>query len=474
MGLEKRLIVGCINDESIITQVKSSSLEPKHLNNEQNKYLLDAILELDSIGDVSFSVLKDYISSDESIHGDKKDALKTRLKDLKGEDVGGVNFSIQKISDIAKKREFTELLNESVELFEQKDDVDQVLDRLSKRVRRIQGSGTDYDLYDYMGSYPEREVERSKIEEGSEDNLTIGLNLYPFRDPYFKKGLLPKQTTAIGGPTYAGKSVAMINFIRMAAHPINGFNVLYVVSENRRIEAASRLDSVILGKEYDELYEEQLDKDGQDFFEDALHDGWGKIFLSKVRIQDFDSSTIEAMLHDVKGRSGEQIDVLAIDSPDHQNALGDAEQWWRRKGMVYAENKQLAEEYDLINLTTLPMKPSSAKGDTIGPEDTAGSYDIARYCDNLIMFNVDPSDRKLNRGKLQVTKSRDGQVDEETLYFYFENNLRLLPWDDVFNGQVSPETDDEETDSELKCRIRNYKEEQEYENVEGTRFNVEA
>lgn len=473
MALEKKLVAGCIRKDNVINKVKTSEVKPYHLDNEQNSYLLKAILDLDSVGDVSASVLNDYINSDDSIDGEKKEALNHRVSNLESLDLTGVNFSLKKISEIAKKKEVVHLLNDVTESFEKNEDIDKVLDDVSKKVRTIQSSDVDYEIYNWMDSFGEREVERSKIEEQSEDNLTLGLNLYPFKDPYFKKGILPKQTTAIGGPTYSGKSVALINFIRLAAHPINGLNVLYVVSENRRIEAASRLDAVVLDKEYEKLYDDGLDRQGQDFFQNALSDGWGRIFLSKVTINNFDAATIETMLNEVQNKSGEEIDVLAIDSPDHQVPVENLNEWWRQKGKVYADNKKLAEDYDLINLTTLPLQRDAGEK-KVKNEDVAGSIEIARYADNMIFYALGEADRKLNRGKLKVTKSRDGDVDNELIYMYFSKSMRLLPWDDVFNGAVNPEGEEGDSATDIKYKIENFKKKKDSEKYGETDFNVKS
>jgi hypothetical protein len=120
------------------------------------------------------------------------------------------------------------------------------------------------------------------------------------------------------------------------------------------------------------------------------------------------------------------------------------------------------------------MKASSVGQSSVKSEDVGGSYDIARICDNLLMFNVDPEDRLLNRGKIQVTKARDNSTDNKIIYFYFENTHRLLPWDRVFNGNVDPGS---EADEDVVYRINQFKtqyeKEKNYEQVGGlTGFNV--
>ena len=282
----------------------------------------------------------------------------------------------------------------------------------------------------------------------------MGLNLSPFKK-YFTRGFQPEEVIAIGGPTYAGKSILLTNFIRLAAHPKNGMNVLYVFAENRYVQAASRLDSIILNENYQVLYENALEnRTGGKFFRKAKEKGWGQIIMAKVQPKKFTADTIDSMIEEIEMDLGIKIHVLAIDSPDHQEARDRQDAWHQGKGQVYYENKQLTMERGLINISTLPMKASSVKKESVQNEDAAGSYDISRVCDDMIMFNKSDTDQMLNRATIQVTKNRDGVTDSKKNYFHFDPSLRLIPWDEAFDSKISPEEDPDQ----IVYKIKKFKE----------------
>jgi KaiC/GvpD/RAD55 family RecA-like ATPase len=475
MSLEKKLLTGCLQDESVLLKAKRAKLEPKHLEEGVYRYLYAAMLEISKVDTPAPEVVKQYIQLDDKKDSDDKKALNELVDSLSSSSTVGAGFSLEKLKDVRAEQEAFRLLSDMSNSLLQGEDLDQVLPELQRRSREINAQESDYELFDYSEDWSTRQMERQELGTTSAITMSMALNMSPFKK-YFPRGIQPEELTAVAGPTYAGKSVLLTNLIRVAAHPENGMNVLYVFAENRKVQAASRLDAIVLDREYDTLYENNLkDPEGDSFFKTAQKEGWGKIILGKVTPRQFTADTIRQMIEEIKEDRGIDIDVVAIDSPDHQVPVDAGDQWWQNKGLVYWDNKALAEELELIMLCTLPMKASSVGNGSVKSEDVGGSYDIARICDNLIMFNVDPEDRLLNRGKIQVTKTRDNSTDNKIIYFYFEKNHRLLPWHEVFNGSVDPTG---EADEDKVYRINQFKQkftkekkkEKEYETVAG--FNV--
>ena len=438
MNLESKLISGCLIDGALLAKAKRAKIKPSHLEDGILSYIYKSILDVSKSEAPTPDVVKQFIMMDDKRSEDSKKVLCKKINALVKEGKEGSAITIERLKEMRIDRDMTSLLIDTTGQLNDGADSAEVAKHLMNRLKEIEPSEEEYHLTHYYEDWDVRKVERIEINEGSDRTMKMCLNMVPFA-PYFPRGVQPEEVTAIGGPTYAGKSVLLSNLIRVAAHPENGFNVLYVFAENRKIQAASRLDSIILGRNYDRLYDGMLkDPEGDSFFKAPTEDGWGEIVMAKVTPRKFTSSTIRAMIEEIKDQHGIEIDVIAIDSPDHQMPEDEAKDWWQNKGLVYWDNKALAEEFEVMVFCTLPMKASSVKKESVTSEDAGGSYDISRICDNMIMFNLDPADRMLNRGKIQVTKVRDASTDNKIIHFYFENNHRLLPWEEVFSGQIEP------------------------------------
>lgn len=429
-NFEKILVASCLQDPEILRRAQRSKLKPHHIEDKIGSYLYSAAVEIAKDSPVSKDILLEYVKIDRELDDKQRSFYLKTASDYFDVDISGAAFTLKKIGERVREKELAYTLRDSIDKILTNQEVDEVLEDLYMKVSSLKAVDDAYHIYDYWEDWTERKAERLEVESGSAKSVSIDLNLHPFKR-YFKRGLQLQELTAIGGPTYAGKSVMLSNFIHLAVHPVNGLNVLYIFAENKKIQAASRLDAILMDRSYDSLFMDVLkDPRGDDLFKNAKNEGYGGLKIAKVTPNEFDVMTIKSIIEDCKAE-GFEPDVIALDSPDHQIPLQKTHSHWQAKAAVYWENKALATKEDLIFICTLPMKPSSKKSEKVAAEDAAGSYDISRICDNLIFFNIQEDDRMLSRASVQVVKNRDGTVDEKIIHFKFTNSLRLVPWEDA-------------------------------------------
>lgn len=452
MSIEKILVAACLKDPETLRRAIRSKLKPHHIEDKVASYLYAASLDISKDSPVSQEILFEYVRLDRKLDDKQKSFYVRSVEDFFSMDTSGSSFTLKKISEKVKEKELAITLRDSIDRVLQGNQVDGVLDELHQKVSALKAVEEAYEIYDYWQDWKERKAERLQVESSLGNCLKLGLNLHPFAR-YFKRGFQAQEITAIGGPTYAGKSVMLSNFIHLAINPFNGLNVLYIFAENKKVQAASRLDAIVLDRDYDNLFINALkDPRGDELFRDSAKAGYGGMKIAKVIPNEFDAITIKSMIDDCRAE-GFFPDVVAIDSPDHQVPIQKTNSSWQAKSAVYWENKALATKEEIIMLCTLPMKASSKRADKVEAEDAAGSYDIARIADNLIFFSMKPEDRLLSRASLQVVKNRDGAIDDKIIHFKFTNSLRLVPWEDAMAGM---EEVDEET-GEVTASNRTYK-----------------
>jgi hypothetical protein len=450
MNFEKTLVAGCLQDENILKKAIRARLKPAHLEEKVHRYLYGVATEVYKFGPVTKDVVLEYIRLDSNLEDKVRAIYLHSVSDYFSADIASANFTLANISKKIKEKEVARIVTDVVDRIGNNAPIEEVIEDLHYYSAALRNTKVEYEIYDYWEDWDKRRSERLEIELESNRSLRMDLNMSPFKK-YFPRGWQSKDITAIGGVTGVGKSVLLSNLIRLAIHPCNGLNAVYIFAENKKVQAASRLDAVLLDRGYDNLFlNVASDPRGEEFFKGPGKDGYGNLKIVKVVPGEFDAMTIKAILDECR-EEGMAPDIVFIDSPDHAEPVAKVSAYWEKKGKVYWELKALADNEDVIMVTTLPMKPSSAKADSVSAEDGAGSYDISRICDNLIFFAVQKEDRFLGRASLKVTKSRDKGIDDAIISFKFTNSLRLIPWDEVAEGV-------KKKDGELVYKIKDYEE----------------
>lgn len=431
MIFERTLVAGCLQDPKVLRTVRRSTLLPNHISDKIGRYLLELALDIGREGKVTEEIVLECIKQDSSLDSKVKPVYLKTAVDLFKEDISNASFTLGKIQKKVKEKEAIRIAGNVASDIQAGENIEQVLERMSVHLNKIKDTEIAYELFDYVKTYDERKVERlESVGEGSKALKFID-NIRPFQ-PYFPRGLQPETITAIGGRTGAGKSMFLANMIRVAVLPENKLNVLYIVAENSKIETGSRLDAIMLDREYETLFMPVArDPRGDSFFANFEQQGGGGLWIAKVDVGRFSTLHIKAMIEECR-EAGFNPDVLAVDSPDHMVPEVDKRlSSWEAKGAVYLDLKDLATAEDLIVLTTLPMKASSKRQDKVSAEDAAGSYDISRLSNNMIFFTETPDDKMLSRATMIVTKNRDGTIDDRHIYFRFSPSRRMIPWDEV-------------------------------------------
>lgn len=456
MDFEKKLIVGCLKKDEVLKKVKQSKFDSSHFDSPLYGYIYDKVLAVSEKDKVTEETVKSLIELDEKLSDEDKVSRVKKVEDLYQEDTAGSNISLELLSKKKIEKDFLSLISDSVQRYKTGTPVEDVLRDINSRSFQLKDPDEDFQVWDFWEDYTSRKVERHEIQTGDIKSFKFINHLDAF-DKYFPKGILEETITAVGGTTYTGKSVLQANMVYLAAHPENALNVLYIVAENKKIQAGSRLDAIITDKSYQRLFKDPLsDVEDDELFENAVDKGWGQIHYVKVTPNDFDVNTIRSVIEERRSK-GVEFDVLAIDSPDHMKSVSSHETHWLKKGFVYYEIKQLITEESLICFTTLPMKASAAKKEYVSAEDAAGAYDIAKVADNALFFNTQPEDRLLDRARMQVVKNRDGKIDTKNIFLKFENSLRMSH----IKTAIANAEEDEEKKNTKKYKIKQFGDEDE-------------
>ena len=442
MEFEKILIAACLQDSVVFKRAVRSNLKHYHFSNEVIRYLFRALSELSKYKSFNRQVVEEFIKADEELV-DKSKALYLRyLDDYYKEDITGYEFSLDVLRKKAKEYEVKLIVNVTgKKALAGGESYDEIAKYLFEKSSALMSQDRLYEENEYWEEWDERKAER--FEMATQQGLfKMDLNLSPF-EKYFPMGLPPRTITTVGGPTFSGKSVLLSNFIRLAVHPVNGLNTLYIYTENRNVEASTRLDAIILDRAYTDFYlDEMADPAGDEFFKGGKGEGWGRLRTVKLPPNGFTAVDIRYLLDDYINE-GFTPDVVMFDSPEHQKPV-DGSIGHEGKSQVYLDLKGIVDDYDLILFTTIQLTAGTKKKDVLDNEDVSGSKAISRHVDNNIFFNIQKDDNRLGRASLQVTKNRtSGLVDDRILHFKFKDSLRLIPWEEytgnfedeiVFNG----------------------------------------
>jgi len=428
MDYDKLLLSACMKDIRTFRKVNRVGFHKYFFDTEVSRYIYNTIDKLSRYDYYDLEAIKTCIIEDRSVEEGVKRSYLEQAEDLFRVDTSNINLAVDILKEKLYDKEMRALVNRAARQILNKESPEEVYEEMISLRDRVKSSEVNFESYKYYDGWGSRREERLETVEDESRSLKCVGNLSPF-GKYFTRGIFKEEITAIGGPTYAGKSILLSNFINIAMHPENGLNVLYVFAENRAIQALSRIDAIVLDRDYDALFLTSNDPRGDKFFSTAREEGWGDMRAYKVVPGSFTADDIQLMIDECKDE-GFFPDVLAIDSPDHQRSIKPLKDSWQVKGQVYWDIKALVTRENLIALTSLPMKPSSVKSSSVSAEDVAGSYDISRIVDNLILFNVNQDDAMLGRITLQIPKNREGKTDKKNIEFRVKNSLKVVPWEE--------------------------------------------
>lgn len=445
---EKGLIAACLQDSKIVERAMMAKIKPHHFKDRDCGIIFDIIGQLTREGaEVNPKTIGMSVGFRTDIEKRHKDVLKSKISSYSKDNVDITEFSIMTMVEKRRVTDITSSIGDIIDrIHEGTSSADELEKELSHLVKSISAKGDKIDLGEYntLDAWRER-VEtrrqmRQAMEEGGAGYLKLAGYLTVFKD-YFPNGFPPQTITSVAGMTNVGKSHMMNAFAYMSILPENACNTLYIISENRRIETESRLDSIMSGEDSQEVAKGEESRVQEKIFKRQKKDGWGRLFTCKVTVGKFDKSTIETAMDFIREHYGVTINVLVIDSPDHMVPEGMSERafGWEKKGGVYNDIKALADDYNLPIITSVPSQAATEGKSDVGNANVAGSYDIARMVDNMIMFLHSPQDDLLNRRRVKVTKLRGAALDAQIIALRLKSDLTYTVWREL----------DEETDEPM-------------------------
>lgn len=391
-----------------------AGIKPKHLSDGYSKYIYEKICQLHrEKSEINKNTVQDFIRKDNDVSHSKKVVYQDFVEKLAKKNVDSSSYTLNRLQDKREELDVAEVLSGAANYLNEHD-LENAYAELDK-IRSVKSGSSLIQFRDYFDEqqYESRQKEREEIISDTSHNLRM-VGRFSFLEKYFPHGIQKQTITTVGGPTGIGKSLMLTNLAELAIHPENKLNILYLIGENREIEATSRLDSVILRKPYQMLYK---DSEGQekefDFFRSMKKD-YGKLYTVKFAINSLTVSDIDNALTRFYDTSDIRFDGVIWDSPDHVRAGQYFQQRYQSKAYVYEEIKAFSEKWDVFSITSLQTKASSAKKDRMTSEDTAGAYNIAQLSDNQIFYLKDEEDFLLNRRRIQLAKLRDAKNDGKT------------------------------------------------------------
>lgn len=430
VNFEQMLIAGAISNTEISEKIFKARFEPYDFEDVFAGEIFSACIECHKLGNTSLEAVKTYIQSSD-IDTNKKGVFIKYLEDANQIELDMGEFGYRKLLNERKERRFRYLLKKTAnDLVYSNIDQKKIYDNHKKQLDILLKEHQDLSIDDYYSMYIEREMERDRSKSTVKDVFKFDLTLRHFTK-YFPRGIAKQTGTIIEGSTGAGKSVFLANLIYLAAHPKNSLNCLYIYSENRTIEALSRLDAIFLDAEYNSLYNSNLNNQQRSFFASGKdNDGYGKVFALRAPLANFDAAFIENAIEQL-AEDGVIIDALFVDSPDHMQPLVDQGVWFQNKGQVYMDLKDLYESKNLIFFGTRPQLESFSKSGELTIQSGAGGQGISRLIDNSIAFNYDPNSDSVSDHRLfTVTKARDGKIDFSRMRYKILPSLRFMHEED--------------------------------------------
>ncbi len=446
MELEKQAVAGLLTGElTPYDFFDRSDLRSKYFEDEFCRYAVRKIEQLykDNL-EINFTTLKTTIDFDRDLESKKKPVYKAVLKNLKGLELDSVHFSVNELRKSRDAYVANETLTKMVYSLRKDGSVEDLLE-IAEDLKRLKTTDFNFEILDFNTEEALKQRQARAIEDLLNDNskkltffgyLAWLASIFPF--------LESKTITTVGGTTGEGKSILLQNMAYQATHPNNGLNVLFIGAENKLSQIENRFDAIFQDRPY-ELFKERSHKDEESvkFYQEKEASGdWGILKVVKLPPKKFTSLHIEEMLELLKTQ-GTEIDVLCIDSPDHMTPLDKKETTWLDKEEVYWDIKFLMNKYNLICLTTIPLKGSAGKKKYVDTEDTAGAVAIARIIDNGIYFIKNTEERLVDAKvrNLQPTKQRDDAPYTGKVKVKISNSLRFCSHTTSTKDQNSSEED---------------------------------
>lgn len=436
---QKELIAACLQNREIFQRAIRAGFTPEFFaEDEFNAYIFDVASYLNRIGN-SFtqSAFEKVIKGDPELDSQDTGAFLSRVHASFRERIEDSELAFDKLSQTLTAATVFDILKETAYATQMDADPSEIIDMMRRGLNKIESGQKKFDTFDYASGFSERHETRINVRDDSAGRFKFHSHFSEF-SRYFPMGLPLQTSLGVAGPTFVGKSVFLSNLAYLAVHPANGLDTVYIVAENTVEETGDRFDAIFLDRHVDILFDRKYESleypDDVKFFQRMLQDpSWGRLLIAKVQPRGFDANTLRAIYESAVDQ-GYHPAVVVVDSPDHQRSIDSYQTRYLEVGAIYYDNKAFADEYNVTMLVTVPVNREGARSKYPRNEDVAGSIDIARVLENIVMFNSDEEDKMLGRARLVVSKNRSyGIVDRANIDFRFRKSMILSPYDESFS-----------------------------------------
>lgn len=450
---EQEVLIAAICSPEFRKEAFDLGLEPSDFSSDIHGWITKTVLQKAGSDVLNFSIAGNLLNDDPALADDEStrfmvnDGLIAIFKELKRrekkeEPLFYPEISANIVRQMKQKKALKDIIvSSSMKVNEGSDPLEvfnEIKDKISKN-KEIFGDKDEYEIYNILEEFTDR-IDRR------EDFATNG-KTFTFKDPCLREafplGIMQREMFSVCADTGVGKSVSMDNFAIEAIQDHNLLNTLIIKTENEEIQTSSRLDSIFSGKSYLDVYTGDLDQteiDDIDADYKAVQQKGVHLFLVQVIPNCFDANTIEKIIDQIYRDHGVTIEMLIVDSPEHQAPIEKQDAYFLRKAVPYMDLKELMKRKNLILFTTVQRKIDSNSlfrksktkkedDDSFSlpePEQAAGSAEIGRTVDYMVMLmKQTPRDKMLDAIKFAIVKSRN--VEKKADYYYLKrdsNNLR--------------------------------------------------
>lgn len=427
------LLAGMIRDRNILERVFASGFTYKDLPHPMSDIVFKAgRFFIDNGIDPSPEKLRLFIN--ENVENPVRAiALARQSSTLESVDLDTLDYGYKSLVKIKEDTNFLSRVRDAVVASSSGAEGLEEAKRIISEIQSAKSSDIDLDIFNALTPEGFQRVQeaRREIAEDRIPSLKFGEGRMKFLHEIFPRGLMQDTMTIISAGTGVGKSILSANIVAEGVRPYNDKVTLYIITENREVEAVSRIHSILLGKQYDTMYDMEREED----LKASISQHSGSLFVWKVIPNILNVEHIQLALDHIKKEHGKTVEVLCVDSPEHMVSIRPLREFYLNQANIIYELKNLMERNHLIMIITYQMTAEGVKNASTIAEALAGTKERSRTADNVLVLTVKDGDRQLGIRRLTVSKLRDGNNDGMERKLFLAPDLSFSNYSQQANAQ---------------------------------------